>query len=48
MCNVGEVYGLAKSTNLEIIQFICRLVRVHLQGTFEQFSSPARFRVIDQ
>ena len=47
LCTVGEVYGVAKSTISEIVQFFCNLVRVHLQGTFVQFPSPARFRIPD-
>ena len=48
LCTVGEVYGVAKSTILKIIRNFCRLIRVHLQGTFVQFSSPTRFRISAQ
>ena len=48
LCTVGEVYGVAESTISEIVRIFCKLVRVHLQGTFVQFPSPARFRVLAQ
>ena len=48
LCVVGEVYGVAESTISEIVRIFYKLVRVHLQGTFVQFSNPARFRVLTQ
>ena len=46
LCTVGEVYGVAESTITNIVRIFCKLVRVHLQGTFVQFPNPARFRVL--
>lgn len=48
LCTVGEVYGMAENTILKIVRNFCRLVRVHLQGTFVQFPSPTQFRVLAQ
>ena len=48
LCIVGKVYGVAESTILEIFTIFCKLVRVHLQGTFVQFPNPARYRVLAQ
>jgi hypothetical protein len=48
LCTVGEVYAVAESTILEIVRNFCRLVRVHLQGTFVQFPNPAQFRILAQ
>ena len=42
---IGEVYGVAENIISEIVRVFCKLVRVHLQGIFVQFPSPARFRV---
>ena len=48
LCTVGEVYGVVESTISEIVRIFCKLVRVHLQGTFVQFPSPALFRILAQ
>ena len=48
LCNVGVLYGVAKSTSSKIMRFFCRLVRVHLQCTLVQFPSPIWFRVLAQ
>ena len=49
LCTVGEVYIWGgRKYNFIIVQIFCRSVRVHLQRTFVQFSSPARFRVLVQ
>ena len=48
LCIVGDVYGVAESTISEIGRIFYKLVRVHLQGTFVQFPSPTRFRILAQ
>jgi hypothetical protein len=48
LCIVRKVFGVAENTISEIVRNFCRLVRVHLQGTFVQFPSPARFRILLQ
>ena len=46
LCTVDEVYGVAESLISKIVRIFCKLVRVHLQGTFVQFPNPARFRIL--
>ena len=39
---------MVESTISKIVRNFCRLVRMHLQGIFIQFPSPARFKVLAQ
>ena len=34
LCTIGEAYGVAENTISEIVRIFCKLIRVHLQGTF--------------
>ena len=48
LCIVGKVYMVVESTISKIVRSFCKLVWVHLQGTFVQFPNPAQFRILAQ